>query len=132
MQANTLTLSVDLANNSSATDQVFTRFEEGVNRSLYTGPDHTLITRNTLTLLRTPPKRTGVYYGNAKTGAKFTKDITVTQADGTETVAPIIMELSASIPVGASAADVLAVRQHMVTILDRDDIAGSLQTQLSI
>jgi hypothetical protein len=131
MQSNSITLSVDLANDGNPTDQVFTRFEELVNRSTYVGPGHSLASPHTMQLYRTLPKRTGTFLGAAKSSIKFTKTIIVDDADGNETKKPIIGEASFSIPVGASAAETLALRQHFVSALD-NALAAALNDTLSI
>lgn len=132
MQPNTITLSVDLANSATATDQVFSRHEEQINRSTYIGPLHSLVARHVIQLYRTFAKRAGVFLGSTKTSVKYTKDVTVLQFDGSETKAPLIVEINFSVPVGAANADVLAARQHAVAMLDRDDIMTPLNTLGSI
>lgn len=132
MQPAQITLAVDVQNSGSATNLVLTRHEETVSRTTYITPSHTLITRDQVALLRTPNKRNGAFYGSAKMAVRFTKDVTVAQSDGTETVAPLIGELSFSIPVGATAAAVLELRQRLLAILDRDDVMDPLNNQLSI
>lgn len=118
MQDNTITLSVDLANDSNPSNQVFTRFDELVNRSTYVGPSHSLVSPHTMSLYRTLPKRTGSFLGAAKTAIKFTKTVAVEDAEGNETLKPAICEASFSIPVGMTPAETLALRQHMVAALD--------------
>lgn len=126
MQANTITLAVDLLNNATTTNKVFSRHSEELNRSVYTGPDHTMLQRQTLGLYRTPPKRAGVFLGAGKTTVKFTFDKSVEQADGTSIIVPMIGEVLFSIPVGVSAADTLAFRQYIVSLLDSDSVMAPL------
>lgn len=132
MQNNTITLAVDLQNTGTTTDEVYTRHDEGVNRSVYTGAAHSFTVRDTMTLSRVYPKRTGAFFGVAKSAVKFTSDKAVAQADGTETKAPLIGEISFAIPVGASANDVKALRQRMIAVLDSDGVMDGLNVQLSI
>lgn len=133
MQPNQITLAVDLANDANPTNQVFDRSEEQVNRSTYRGPGHTLQSRNNLQFYRTAPKRSGNYLGSSKVAMKFTQDVSVPNADGSgEIVSPLIAEVSFSLPVGTTSAEALAIRQHLVTILDRDDLAGPLCDVLEI
>lgn len=132
MQPNTIVLPVDLANNGTVVNQTFTRSEELVNRSTYRGPGNTLAVRNVAQLYRTLPKRTGAFLGACKTSVKFTRDITVLDAAGASVVAPLILELSFSVPVGASDADILALRQHGVAILDLDAVMIGLNSQAEI
>jgi len=133
MQPDTITLAVDLANTASTTNKVFTRHEEQINRTTYRGPGHTLQTRNILQLYRTQPTRSGNYLGSAKTALKLTQDISVANADGSgEVVSPLIVEVNFSVPVGATSAELVALRQHIVAILDRDDLMAPFNETLDI
>lgn len=133
MQANNITLSVDVANNSTLVDQAFERTTETLNRSDYIGPGHTLQSRNQFQFYRTLPVRSGNFLGSAKSAVKLTRDKSVPNADGSgNIVAPLIVEVSFSVPVGVSAADILAARQHVIAIMDRDDIMGPLNGNLII
>lgn len=129
MQPNTITLAVDTANSGSTTNRVYSRLEELVNRSTYGGPNHSFSTVDTLQFYRTLPTRSGSFFGAAKTAVKFTKNVTVNLADGTEGIFPLIGEVSFSVPVGATAAQVLELRQTLLALLDRDDIMGPLNDQ---
>lgn len=123
MQPNSITLAVDTANNGTLSNKEFTRFESLTNRSTYIGPGHTLQSRNCIQLYRTLPKRAGNFLGSAKTSLKLTVDVEVPNADGTGTiVAPMIVEVSYSIPVGIVPAVIVEGRQTVVAISDRDDI----------
>lgn len=103
MQNNSITLR-DLPTGSILKE--YTRHEETLNRSTYIGSDHTLASRDTLQLYRTPAKRAGQYLGSAKSSVKATYDVAVPNADGSGNVtSPVIMELSASVPVGTNDAD---------------------------
>lgn len=126
MLPNTITLAVDLANSGSTTDEAYQRYEEQVNRSTYVGPAHAFDAKNTLQFYRTLPVRSGAFLGAAKTSVKFTKDVTVQDAAGLDTVYPLIAEVSFSIPVGTSAAATKELRQRVLAILDRDDITAPL------
>lgn len=132
MQPNEITLAVDLENTGTTTNVVFTRFEEYQNRAVYIGPGHSLLSRNTLSLYRTLPKASGNFRGTAKSAVKFSKDITVAAVDGTTVVAPLIIEVSISAPVGTTPAQTLENRQSALALLDRDDIMGSLNDFLMV
>lgn len=126
MQPNTITLAVDEQNNATLVDNLYTRFEEYLNRSMYTGPDHTIISPDTLSLYRTPPKQAANFRGTAKTAVKFSRSCSVAGVDGSTLSAPIIVEVSFSIPVGVAEATMTEFRQKAVALLDRDDIMGPL------
>lgn len=126
MQANTITLPVDVANNGTIVNQEFSRFEEQVNRTTYVGPNHTLASPDTMQLYRTLPVRSGASLGASKVTVKFTRHVSVTNADGTVSQRPLIIEASSSIPVGATVAQTKEARQKLIAVLDSDVVAGSL------
>lgn len=127
MQPNTITLPVDAANDANLADQIFTRFDEFSNRSLYIGPAHLPEARYTLGLYRSPIKANGNFRGVKKTSFKLTKDISVLGVDGVSSLtSPIIVETSFSFPVGVLAADVLELRQVDLALIDYDTIMDDL------
>lgn len=133
MQPNVITLSVDEENDGvGPVDHVYTRFEEHLNRSGYIGANHLLTARNTLSMYRTPPKTSGNFKGVAKTSFKFSRDIVVPGVDGGDITAPIIVEVSFSIPVGATPALTILERQKALALLDLDSVMGPLNDQQMI
>jgi len=133
MQPNTITLAVDEANNSTPVNHVLSRFEESGNRAVYIDADHTVAMKNTCTLYRTFPKASGNFRGVSKSAMKFSTDITVDGVDGeSSVVAPVIVEVSFSLPVGATAAQSKLARQKALALLDRDDVMAPLNDQLMV
>lgn len=136
MQPNVITLSVDALNDETTTANVnvnFTRFDEYQNRTVYIGDNHQMDAKDTLTFYRSTPTSNGNFKGVMKTSVKFTKDVVVTGVDGVSSLtAPIILEVSFSVPVGASAAALLLARQTALALVDRDDIMDSLNRTLMI
>lgn len=134
MQPNTITLSVDEENDGvGPVNHVFTRLEEYLNRSVYVGPNHSLVTRNTLGLYRTFPKPQGNFNGVAKTSMKFTQDVQVLGKDGVSQItSPIIVEVSYSIPVGATGAQILIARQRALALQDLDSVMNPFHNTLEI
>lgn len=127
MQANSITLAVDTANTGTTTDQVYTRHEELTDRSTYIGASYQLDNRDMIQLYRTAPKRNGEYRGTARTAVKLTEDVSVDNVSGDGSiVAPMIMEVTFSIPVGATAAQTLELRQRGIALLDDDAIVADL------
>lgn len=118
MLDNTITLPVDVLNNGTTVDKLYTRDEEYLNRSLYTGPAHTLTARDTLGFYRTPVKKSGTDLGTAKSAAKVTEDITVLNALGANVVKPAIGAVEFSFPVGITAAKALEIRQRLIAVID--------------
>lgn len=132
MQDNEITLAVDVANNATFVNTVYTRFDQYVNRTVYTGSAHTLANPDTMSLYRTFPKVSGNYPGQAKVAIKFSRNIAVTGVDGSGVLGPQIIEISVSNPVGATTAQQLEMRQRAIALLDRDDVMIGLTNQLEI
>lgn len=119
MLNNTITLPVDILNNGTTSNRVYTRYDEYQNRSVYKGPSHTLVKRDTLGFYRTPVKANGTDNGVAKSAMKLTFDIEVPGKIATTTVTkPLIADASFSIPVGATTAQTLEFRQRLIACID--------------
>lgn len=134
-QDNVITLNVDENNDGSTTpnaDHVYSRFDTFNTRSVYHHATHMPDFRNILGFYRTAAKRSGNRRGSQKSTVKFTWDVTVPGVDGVDIVDTHYIEVNSSIPLGVSAADVRARRQHVVSILDNDVIMDALNTYLSI
>lgn len=132
MQPNTITLPVDLLNNGTPTNEVFTRHSEELNKTVYRGPGHTVASPNIMALYRTLPKRSGNFLGTGKVSIRFTETVIVENAEGLETPVPNIVEVSFSNPVGVSAAIMKAHRQRALALLDLDAVMDTLQGILEI
>jgi hypothetical protein len=134
MQDQILTLVVDPANDSNNVNEAYRRYSSNeLNRTLYIGPDHTTVMRNTLTLLRTPAKRNGRSFGVDKATFKFTQDVLVpTTTPDVDMVAPAIVEVAFSLPVGATPEDAMHLRQRAIAVLDNDTIVSPLHELLEI
>lgn len=132
MQPNTITLDVDVLNNGTTEEQIFTRFEEQQNRATYIGEGHLPGSRNTLALYRSFPTKNGNFRGTGKSSVKLTKDISVLGVDGNSIIVPMICELNFSVPVGAVAADVVEFRQVALAVLDDDSVMTPLNMQLMV
>lgn len=133
MQPNTVTLAVDVLNNGTTENQVYTRYEELQNRTAYIGASHVPDNRDVLGIYRTFPTKSGNFKGVAKSAAKLTKDIEVAGVDSSTTLtSAIILDFSASVPVGAAAADVKEARQRMIALLDDDTFMDALMIQLMV
>lgn len=122
-----ITLAVDKANNGTTTDVEFRSFDSTSTKSTYESATSTVVARDQLALYRTFAKRNGIFLGSTKTTAKFTQDITVTNAEGTGDVkVPLIVEINFSVPVGATPAQTEEVRQRALALLDRTDLMSNL------
>lgn len=133
MQASPITISVDAANDGNPADQLYSLQTYVENRSVYIGVNHVAEARNQLNLYRTFATKSGNFKGTEKTAAKFTQDVTVPGVDGSTTLtAPIILEVSFSVPVGTTDAALLEMRQRAVGLLDDDTFMDSFNKQLMI
>jgi hypothetical protein len=64
---------------------------------------------------------------------KFTDDVEVSGVDSSTTLAaPMILEISFSIPVGTAATDVKHLRQRALAALDDDSVMDALNIQLMV
>lgn len=134
MLPNEITLAVDEENDGvGPVNHVYSRYDEYQNRSVYISADHSTEARDTLTFYRTPPKVNGNFRGVSKVAMKFSCETSVTGVDGVSNViAPVIIELSCSLPVGVTAAEKLIARQRAIALLDRDDVMDPLFDALMI
>jgi hypothetical protein len=133
MQPNQLTLNVDITNDENVVVEVYERSNEYQDRSTYIGENHALDARDQIQLYRTYPTKSGNFKGVQKSSVKFTKDQAVSGADGVTTLtAPLIIDVSFSVPVGTSAAEILAARQRAIALLDSDNYMDPLNIQLLV
>jgi hypothetical protein len=132
MLDNTLTLAVDVANDANTVNQVYDRYDEYQNRSVYIGPNHTVVAPNTLSFYRTQPKVAGNFPGMAKSAIKFSEAQAIDGVDGTTLSAPAIVEVSFAFPVGTSAAKMVELRQRAIALLDTDAVMDDLNGLLMI
>jgi hypothetical protein len=131
MLDNTITLSVDLLNSGVSTDVIFTRFDELLNRSVYTSPEHTFVSRDSLNFYRTLPKRSGNSLGVKKSAIKLTQDQQVEGVDSTTTItAPALLDISFSLPVGTTPETAKILRQRAIALLDNDTLMVRLTEAL--
>lgn len=134
MLDNTITLAVDVLNNGTTVNKVFSRHDDTLpNRSKYISDSHTLASRDILDFYRTPPKKSGNFNGVAKTGFKFTTDYVVAGADAsTDVIAPQIAEVSFSLPIGFTTAQLVVLRQRIIALLDNDALMKRLNEQQEV
>lgn len=133
MQPDQIDITVDPLNNSTTETQSYTRYEESLNKSVYIGATHVPENRDMLALYRTQPTKSGNFRGVAKSAVKFTEDIEVAGVDSATTLtAPMILDVSFSIPVGATDAEVEELRQRALGLLDDSTLMKALNTQLMV
>jgi len=133
MQANTLTLAVDTANDGTTTDHVYTRIREVENKSVYNGPGGSVSNRKELAFLRKDPKRSGNSQGVSSAEARFTEEVSVPGVEDSSNVSHLLTgSVSFRIPVGVSSADLLTFRQKIIALLDDDTVMGALMDNLEI
>jgi hypothetical protein len=130
---NTLTLSVDPTNSGTPEPRPFDLVEIDKDKTTYQGAFHMGDIRELLQLYRTAAKRSGTSRGQEKCSVKFTKDVSVLNADGSgNIILPLIGQVSFSVPLGTTDLAMQECRQHIVSFLDDDTAAGSLMTDLNV
>jgi len=132
---NVITLSVDEDNDGlTPVDIDFTRQREpSPYRTIYTSENNTPESRDSLTIYVTEPKPSANFKGVVKSTQKFSKDHVVTGIDGVaQLTAPLIAEVSWSIPVGVSAADRMLMRQRVISLLDDDTLMEQMQSSMQV
>jgi len=133
MQPDQIVLPVDLLNDGSTSNQTYKRFTPGDNRTVYIGENHVPESRDTLTLYRSFSKKSGNFMGVQKTSVKFSHDVSVPGVDSESTVvAPIIVEVSFSMPVGVTDAQMIIERQRAIALLDLDAVMTPLNIQAMV
>lgn len=133
MLDNTITWSVDDTHDSTPADQVYTRYDEYQNRTVYNGPGHALDARNQAVVTRSFPTVSGNFRGVAKSSLKFSEDVEVAGVDSSTTnVAPSIITVNFAIPVGTTAAQAMEMRQRVVAALNDEDFITRLTEELEV
>jgi hypothetical protein len=132
-----ITLTYDADHDGGTTPDVvleYSRAEEAPGRSMYQSENHKEELRDLVSFYRTRPKVNGNFRGVMKSSVKYTVDISVDSVIGPNSpiIAPIIVECTFSIPVGATDAEVLDARQRMVATLNDDDVMNALNLQLIV
>lgn len=124
-------LAVDSLNNGTPSTESFKRHIQELNRTVYTGPNYSVANPNTMTVYRTPAKRSGSYLGSSKSAIKLSSQVSVMNAEGVQVPAAMIGECSFSIPVGVTPEVALALRQRLIAAIDHS-FATSLVDNLAI
>lgn len=133
MQPNAITIQVDTQNNGNPTEVVLSRYDEGPNNSTYVTGDHSPGGRDQVKLFRTFPTKSGNFRGTSKSSMKFTKDTVVMGVDGiSQLTVPVILEVSASVPIGITSELLCELRQRVISLLDSDTFMDDLQIRLSV
>lgn len=92
-----------------------------------------MVLRDKVGLYRSFAKPNGNFKGVAKTAIKFTRDVSVPGVDSsTSIVAPSIIDIGFSHPIGMTPALMLEQRMRAVALLSDDSIMTALCLQLMI
>lgn len=123
MQPQTIAYTFDHDNSggTAAIAVTLTRHKETVDSSTYVTPTHSDLSADHLKFYRTEPKRSGNFYGTQKVAVKRTKGRSVPTPDGNNTVAPSIVEISAALPVGMTAAAKLEDLMELIGFLSSSE-----------
>lgn len=120
MLENTLTL--NLANGGTPVNISIARIDVLQNRSVYHEPTHSTTMRKTVGFYRTLPKRSGDFLGVAKSAVKSTIDLPVLNAKGETITSPVIGEISFSVPIGATEANIDSLLDRLEALIKRRDV----------
>jgi hypothetical protein len=77
---------------------------------VYHEDSHTDTKRNILEIIRTGPRKNGVFYGVRRFKYRFTEDLEVQNEDGSTSLAPCTTEIASNLPVGAANLGLVAGR----------------------
>lgn len=113
-------------------DVVVTRYSEEKDKSTYHFTGATWASRKEVSFLRSLPKPSGSYPGNARGTVKITWDVEVVDKAGSTIVAPIIATIQYSIPVGADSAVVTSHIAHMAAVLNHATLPEAIFESLQI
>lgn len=134
MLPSTITLAVDRLNNGTTTPETWTRYDadSSQGKAVYHGPTHSFAERQELAFLRKLPVKNGDFLGTARPAQKFTSTVSVVNAKGETVKALYVREITESIPVGMTAAQLLVERQRAIALMDQDSIMTPHEFQLEI
>lgn len=99
----------------------------GVNTVSYIGPDKTNSAKDDLSLRRVEPKPTAAFSGVSRASAKLTRTLTLTGA--LTPTGEAILEINASMPVGAATADVEEMLDDLAAWAATADASSLLQSR---
>lgn len=135
MQPNTIAYTFDHDNDGGTTAAVsvtLTRHAEELNKSTYRTGSHSTEVPDTVNFYRTAAKRSGEFLGAQKVSVKRTKTFEVETASGGATKAPVVGELSFSIPVGVTNAEKLAILMEWIGFLTSSEGKSSMISLLNV
>lgn len=130
----TITLEPEVGVESADTDVVYSRYDDTTpNRVIFNSEENVLgVTRDTLTAYRTFPKRNGISLGVKKSAVKLTRDFTVENTDDTTQIAPLIIEMRVSMPVGVTSAEAELATRQFRDLLDQPTVIGAVMNDLEL
>lgn len=113
-------------------DVLISRYSEEKDKSVYTFTGATWVMRKEACFLRSLPKSSGNYPGNARGTVKLTWDTEITDKLGNTIVAPVITQIQSSIPVGASSAVITDHFKNLAAVLNHTTLPGLVFVDLQI
>lgn len=133
MLDNEIVIPVAVVMGGATTDISCRRADFSSGKSLYKLPGHSYAAKNQLQCFANEPKPSGNFMGTRRTSVKYTHGVTVAGRDlSTSVVAPIIVELSCSIPVGVSDEDAIAARQVIVCFAGQAEVINTLNLRSEV
>lgn len=108
------------------------RYSEEKDKSTYLFNGATWAKRKEVSFLRSIPKASGAYPGNARGTVKVTWDTEVVDKLGNTIVAPVIATIQYSIPVGAADAVITDHIKHVAAVLNHASLPAAIFKSLQI
>jgi hypothetical protein len=128
-----LTIQSDVANNDTLVAKVFNRARvlmNGLKTLFHESNSHTTARPSTLSFETSEPRPNGQFMGVTRPKIVRRRTIDVESLDpAVEVTQPLIGKIEFSVPVGATDAEMLEMRQDLIAVLDDDTLMGTLMTQ---
>lgn len=105
--------------NIALANVVFSKYRMEGDRAVYAGPAHTDLETDELIVKSTAPKRGNGFYGNRKSSLNLVRSTAVLDLSGATIDRARSLNVSASLPVGTTVADLIE-DAHQLSILLQD------------
>lgn len=128
-----LTINTDPNNDDTIVAKIFSRARvlmNGLKTLYHMDNSHSTARPDTLSFETSEPKPNGQFLGVTRPKVVRRRTIDVESIDpGTEISQPLIGKVEFSIPVGATDAELLELRQDLIAVLDDDATMGTLMSK---
>jgi hypothetical protein len=112
--------------NAAGTNVTYNVYRKETNRAVYIGPSHSDILKDSLVISSVPPKSGSSAYGNRRSSANYLVTITTGNPDGSNSAKDMKVEVSVSLPAGASFATLKEALARVAGTMTDDAVATDL------